>query len=60
MLYSFVQCIESMIVHFHVKMWGCCGGGCFYRVLQIDLPSDVRGFPSVGTMYCPMASRVTA
>lgn len=58
MLYSFVQCIGSMIGHFHVKMWGV--GGCFYRVLQIDLPSDVRGFPSVGTMYCPMASRVTA
>lgn len=31
----------------------------FYRILQIDLPSDVRGFPSVGTMYWPMASRVT-
>lgn len=44
MLYSFVQCIESMIVHFHVKMWGCCGGGCvstgFYK-LTYQVTSEV-------------------
>lgn len=42
MLYSFVQCIGSMIVHFHVKMWGVGGGVStgFYK-LTYQVTSEV-------------------